>query len=171
MNRTSKCLYLLRHAKSDWDDPTVADIDRPLAPRGRKAARAMGRYLKSSGTKPELVLCSPARRTRETLKLMAEAGAVMPKVKFKDWLYAASASTILAHVEVLPSKVGSAMLIGHNPGLEELATSLAGRGADLSRLREKYPTGALAALRIPGWGELEPGCAELVSFVVPRELI
>lgn len=170
MNEAGRLLYLLRHAKSDWGESATPDIERPLAPRGRKAARAMGRYLETSGISPELVLCSPARRTRETLKLMADAGAVLPKAEFKDWLYAASASTLLANLQALPPETVSAMLIGHNPGVEELAAMLAGTGADLARLRDKFPTGALAALQVPDWGQLAPGCAELVTFVVPREL-
>jgi phosphohistidine phosphatase len=170
MNRTERLLYLLRHAKSDWDDPSRTDIDRPLAPRGRKAAGAMSRYLKRADIRPELILCSPARRTRQTLELIGEAFELMPQVTFAPWLYAASAGQLLANLEELPPETASVMLIGHNPGLEDLATSLAGRGADLDRLRDKYPTGALAVLSVFDWRRLEPGCAELVSFVVPRDL-
>jgi phosphohistidine phosphatase len=170
MNQTGRLLYLLRHAKSDWDDPALADIDRPLAPRGRKAARAMGRHLKSSGIKPELILCSPARRARQTLELIRDAGAVMPDADLAPWLYAASAHKLLTKLEELQPETASVMLIGHNPGLEDLAITLAGTGADLDRLRAKYPAGALAALSVPEWRRLDPGSAELVSFVVPRDL-
>jgi len=170
MKEAGRLLYLLRHAKSDWGEPATPDIDRPLAPRGRKAARAMGRYLKNSGISPELILCSPARRTRQTLELIAEVWGVAPKVSFEPWLYAASASTLLANLQALPPRAVSAMLIGHNPGMEELAATLAGTGADLARLRDKFPTGALAALEVPDWRRLAPGCAELVTFVVPRDL-
>jgi phosphohistidine phosphatase len=170
MNYSARTLCLLRHAKSDRDDPALADIDRPLAPRGRKAARAMARYLKNSGIRPELILCSPARRARQTLELLTEAWPVFPNVSFAPWLYAASASKLLAKLRELPHEAASVMLIGHNPGLEDLATTLAGTGVDLDRLRDKYPTGALAALSLPNWRSLEPGCAELVSFVVPRDL-
>ena len=169
MNEGGRLLYLLRHAKSDWGELAAPDIDRPLAPRGRKAARAVGRHLKSSGTSPELILCSPARRTRQTLELITEVWEVAPKVSFEPWLYAASASTLLANLQALPPKTLSAMLIGHNPSMEELAATLAGTGAELARLRDKFPTGALATLRVPEWRQLAPGCAELVTFVVPRD--
>jgi phosphohistidine phosphatase len=133
MNYSARTLYLLRHAKSDWDDPALADIDRPLAPRGRKAARAMARYLKNSGIRPELILCSPARRARQTLELLTEAWPVFPNVSFAPWLYAASASKLLAKLRELPHEAASVMLIGHNPGLEDLATTLAGTGVYLNR--------------------------------------
>lgn len=170
MNQSARYLHLLRHAKSDWDDPSLADIDRPLASRGTKAARAMGRYLKKSTIRPELILCSPARRTRQTLELIGEAYEVMPKVRFEPWLYAASLNSLLANLGELPPETASVMVIGHNPGLEDLATTLAGTGTDLDRLRDKFPTGALASLRVPEWGSLEPGSAELAAFVVPRDL-
>jgi phosphohistidine phosphatase len=170
MNQSARNLHLLRHAKSDWDDPSMADIDRPLASRGRKAARAIGRHLKKSSIKPELILCSPARRARQTLELMVEAYEAMPKIKFEAWLYAASLNSLLVNMRKLPPETASVMVIGHNPGLEELATTLAATGADLDRLRDKFPTGALASLRVPEWGSLAPGCAELAAFVVPRDL-
>lgn len=170
MTTAERLLYLLRHAKSDWGEPARPDLDRPLAPRGRKAARAMARYLESSGVCPELVLCSPARRARETLEPVTEAWSVKPEVRFAAWLYGAPGSGLLAKLQELPPDTTSVMLVGHNPGLQDLATGLAGRGAKLGRLREKYPTGAMAVLGVPDWSRLEPGCAELVSFVAPRDL-
>ena len=170
MNEAGRLLYLLRHAKSDWGEPATPDIDRPLAPRGRKAARAVGRYLKSSGINPELILCSPARRTRQTLELITEAWEVTPKVAFEPRLFAASANELLIRLGQLPLGTASAMLIGHNPSMEQLAATLAGTGVDLARLRDKFPTGALAALHVPDWRQLTPGCAELITFVVPRDL-
>ena len=164
-------LYLLRHAKSDWGEPDLADFDRPLAQRGRKASRAMAGYLENSDIRPELVLCSPALRARETLaKPVAKTWTVKPEVVFADWLYGASATRLLAELKDLPTGTTSVMLVGHNPGMHDLAASLAGTGAELDRLREKCPTGALAVLRVPAWNKLERGCAELVSFVVPRSL-
>ncbi|MEX2553568.1 MAG: histidine phosphatase family protein [Actinomycetota bacterium] len=170
MNKAGRLLYLLRHAKSDWGEPATPDIDRPLAPRGRKAARSMGRHLKKSSIRPELILCSPARRTRQTLDLIGRAFEIMPTVRLEPWLYAASLNSLMVNIGELAPETASVMLIGHNPGLEELAATLAGTGADLDRLRDKFPTGALATLSVPSWRDLGQGSAELVSFVVPRDL-
>ncbi len=163
-------LYLLRHAKSSWDDPSLADHDRPLAPRGRKAARRLGAHLSEEGIEPELVLCSSARRTRETLERLG--GAVGGStVEVEEGLYAADADALADRLRAVPDEVRSVLLIGHNPGLEELALDLAGRGEALARLEEKFPTGALAALELStSWAGLSPGSAELTAFVVPREL-
>jgi phosphohistidine phosphatase len=165
-----KALHLLRHAKSSWDDPSLDDFERPLAPRGRRAARKVGRYLRTSGTHPALVLCSPARRTRDTLELLGPAGGEM---RFDRALYGASAEELTAVLRALPGEVPSVLLIGHNPGLQQLAIQLAGDGDEghLERMREKMPTGALASLElVGGWGELTVGAGRLVDYVVPKEL-
>src|SRR5512139_2970963 len=155
-----KRLYLLRHAKSSWDDPTLADHDRPLAPRGRRAARVMAEHLRRKGIAPELVLCSPSRRTRQTLTRLAPALGENADVQLESELYAACAADLL---EVL-REVDSLMMIGHNPGVQDLALSLARRGSAITRVRSKFPTGALATLELDGsWRELAPGSAELVS--------
>jgi phosphohistidine phosphatase len=166
-----KRLYLLRHAKSSWDDPTLSDHDRPLAPRGRQAARVMAKHLRRKGISPQLVLCSPSRRTRQTLKRIAPALAESADVQIRSELYAASAADLLEVLRELPDEVESVMLIGHNPGLEDLAVSLGGDGREIARVREKFPTAALATLEFSaGWRELAPGSAELVDFVKPKEL-
>ena len=165
--------HLLRHAKSSWDDPHRADIDRPLAPRGRRAARAMAERLRREAVRPDLVICSPARRTRETLEIVA---AAFPdaEVRFEDALYGAGGGDLLACLRASPDRAASIMVVGHNPGLHDLAVSLAGGGDpdDLARLAAKMPTGALATLRAPArrWRDVSPGTAELADFVVPREL-
>lgn len=158
-----KRLILLRHAKSSWDDPGLADHDRPLAPRGRKAAALMASYLSEERIRPELVLCSTAVRARETLE-----GVGLPDdVLFERDLYGASADVLLARLQRLPDPVESAMLVGHNPGMHELALMLGGTG-DVER---KFPAGALATFEIGGgWGDLGPGRAELVDFVRPKQL-
>jgi len=167
----SKHLYLLRHAKSSWDQPDLADHDRPLAKRGRRAAQALARHLGEQEIAPELVLCSTARRARETLERIEPALAT-PAVRYRRALYGASASTLLECVRGLPDEVASVMLIGHNPGIEELTLSLAGPAGARRILGSKYPTAALAILAVPGvsWRDLDPGEAELIAFVRPRDL-
>jgi phosphohistidine phosphatase len=166
-----KRLYLLRHAKSSWDDPTLADHDRPLAPRGRRAAKVMAKHLGRKGIAPELVLCSPSRRTRETLSRIEPGLRKNADVQIEPELYAVSAAALLEALHRVPDEVESVMLIGHNPGIQDLALSLATAGSESARVRSKFPTGALATLELNGsWRELAPGSAELVSFVKPKEL-
>jgi phosphohistidine phosphatase len=167
-----KVLYLLRHAKSSWDDPSFDDHDRPLAPRGRRAAKRIARHMRAEGIRPELVLCSSARRTRETLGLVSSGWDGEVPVRIERRVYAAGDGDLLALINEVPEEVESVLLIGHNPGLETLALALAARGPYLGRLEEKYPTGALASLAFDGrtWADLGPGTAELVGFVVPRDL-
>jgi phosphohistidine phosphatase len=166
-----KRLYLLRHAKSSWDDQTLADHDRPLAPRGRRAAKVMAKHLRGKGISPELVLCSPSTRTRQTLKRLAPGLRKNADVQIEPELYAAPARVLLDVLQKAPDEVESVMLIGHNPGIQNLALSLASAGSEIPRLRSKFPTAALATLRFNGtWRELAPGSAELVSLVKPKEL-
>lgn len=160
-----KQLLLLRHAKSSWDDPAVADHDRPLASRGHKAAKLIGARLRADQTHVSLVLCSSARRARETLDLVAPPG----KVEIDDRLYAASADELLERVRRVPDDVKSVMLIGHNPALHDLVVEL--RSTPGEPAITKFPTGALATLTFTGsWRSLAPGQAELVALVKPREL-
>jgi phosphohistidine phosphatase len=166
-----RTLYLLRHAKSSWDDPGLRDHDRPLAPRGRRAAETIARHLGEEGIAPELVLCSSSRRTRETLDRIAEALGDGVDVEIERELYAASAQELLQRLHAVHDGVGSVMLIGHNPGIEHLALTLAPKGEGVAEMRRKYPTGALATLDFEGsWRELAPGSAELAAFVKPKRL-
>jgi phosphohistidine phosphatase len=167
-----KTLYLLRHAKSSWDEPELADQERPLAPRGRRDAKRIAKHLLQSGVQPELVLCSSAVRTRETLELVRPGLGAAAEVTVEDGLYGASSTELVERVRAVPDAVDSVMLIGHNPGIQDLALVLAGSGAELERLRTKFPTAALASLT-PGmatWRELSAGEAVLDGFVVPKEL-
>jgi phosphohistidine phosphatase len=168
-----KQLFLLRHAKSSWDDPTLADHDRPLSARGRRAAKLMAEHLRREGIAPELVLCSPSRRTRQTLTRIAPAGlGENVDVQIDSELYTASAAKLLEVLHEVPDEVESVMLIGHNPGIQDLALSLARGGSEVVRVRSKFPTAALATLELDGsWRELVPGGAELVSLVKPKELL
>jgi phosphohistidine phosphatase len=165
-------VYLLRHAKSSWRDRSLADRDRPLAGRGRRAAKAVARHLEAEGIRPDLVLCSPARRTRETLERVERGFGDQVEARLEEALYGASEAELLARLEALPQQVGSVMLIGHNPGLEELALALASEGAGLARMREKYPTAALATIDLPAdhWSAIRRGSGELVGYVRPKDL-
>jgi phosphohistidine phosphatase len=162
-----KRLLLLRHAKSSWEDEDLPDHDRPLAPRGRKAAKLMATHLRQEGISPSLVLCSSARRTRETLERVGPDG----EVRIERELYGASASELLDRLRRVPDDAESVMLIGHNPAVQELALELAAGGDRLADVERKFPTCALATMSLPGtWGELQPGAAELVGFVRPKDL-
>jgi phosphohistidine phosphatase len=145
-----KQLYLLRHAKSSWKDTSLPDHDRPLAGRGRRAAKAIARHLREQRIEPELVLCSTARRARETLERL-EPALGTPSVQVEGDLYAASAPQLLERLRNVPDKVESVMLIGHNPGLQELALDLARASPAVRDVATKYPTAALATLAFPAW--------------------
>ena len=170
----SRTLLLLRHAKSSWNDPAVADHDRPLAPRGDRAARLVAEHLRSEGVHPALVLCSSARRTRDTLELIRPALAADADVRIEPDLYGADPDEILDLVRTVDESVPSVLVIGHNPGLEDLAFHLAGDGdeAALDELRTKFPTAALARFDLgpSTWADLGAGAAYLTSLVVPRDL-
>jgi phosphohistidine phosphatase len=166
-----KRLYLLRHAKSSWKDPGLTDHDRPLAGRGRRAAAAIGRHLRAQGIEPELILCSTARRARETLERIEPALATAA-IRIEPELYGASAGALLERLRAVADDVDSVMVIGHNPGLQRLALDLARPAPAVRELDAKYPTAALATLAFadPTWQALERGTAELAEFVRPRDL-
>lgn len=166
-----KTLYLLRHAKSSWGDPTVDDFNRPLNDRGRKAAKLVARLMRHRGIRPQRVLCSAARRTRETCEALAAALADAD-VTFEKRLYEAGSDRLMARLRQLPDEVSSVMVIGHNPGLEGLARLLAGDG-DIeahAALRRKFPTAAMAVLDCPGWSDLGPMRCTLRDFIRPVDL-
>jgi phosphohistidine phosphatase len=164
-------LYLLRHAKSSWNQPELADHDRPLSGRGRRAAAAMAHHMAEQRIVPELVLCSTALRTRETYERMQAALAPAP-VHYERRLYAASADDLLERLRALPDQTGSVLVIGHNPAIEELALQLARPSPERDDLAAKFPTAALATLELTGarWHDLRPGCATLIAFARPRDL-
>jgi phosphohistidine phosphatase len=159
-----KHLWLLRHAKSSWDDPGLADHDRPLAPRGRKAAKRIARWA-SDRVRPDLVLCSTALRARSTLELVWD-GLGNPEVEIESGLYDATAADLLALLCGVDDGVAELLLVGHNPALHELAGLLAPPGP------EAFPTGALTGLRleVASWRETRPGCGAVEAFVLPRSL-
>ncbi|KGM32356.1 SixA phosphatase family protein [Inquilinus limosus] len=166
-----KTLILLRHAKSDWEDPELADHDRPLAARGRDAAPRMSAWLKAHGPMPDLVLCSTATRARQTLALVLEALGAEPETRFDRGLYLAGGAGVLARLRQAPDAAATVMVVGHNPDLEQLSRRLATTGdrAALDRLAEKYPTAGLAVIELPveRWAEAGPG-SRLIAFETPK---
>jgi phosphohistidine phosphatase len=163
---TSKLLVLLRHAKSSWADPDVPDHDRPLNARGRDAAARVGRHLRHEGPHPDLVLCSSAERTRQTLQRLELPERV--EVVIEDQLYGAPAHSLLTRIRQVPPGHGTVLVIAHNPGIEDLARLLDRHG--LAGV-EKFPTAAMAVLRfaIDGWEEAEAGAGRLDTFFTPRD--
>jgi phosphohistidine phosphatase len=166
-----KRLFLLRHAKSAWDDPALLDRDRPLAPRGRKAAKRVARWAKRHAVNPQLVVCSSAVRARQTLQRVLPALGE-PEVWIEVTLYAAGAETLLARIRTLPDEADEVMLVGHNPGLMDVLLLLAAPGELRERASVNVPAGALAALEadVVRWADVAPGEARLTEFVLPREL-
>ena len=166
----SRRIHLLRHAKSSWDNPALGDFDRPLAPRGVKAAARMAQWIRESDVRPELVLCSSAVRARETLAGVQDA-LESPRIEIEDGLYAASGDSLAARLRRLSDDVGVVMLVGHNPGLADLCLMLAQPSTERDRIAEKLPTGALVTLETDShWIDLDPECAVIVHFMAPREL-
>jgi phosphohistidine phosphatase len=167
-------IYLLRHGKSSWSDPGQADRDRPLNARGRAAAERMGAWCADNAAAPELILCSGAARARETLGLLLPHLKSAARIEVEDGLYLAAAPELLARLRRVEDGVKSAMLIGHNPGLHELARLLAGGGEAkaLARLEAKFPTAALAefSFDLKAWRGLDAGRARLERLILPREL-
>jgi phosphohistidine phosphatase len=165
-------LWLLRHAKSSWSDAGLRDEDRPLAPRGERAADRIRDYLDAEGIHPELALCSSALRARQTLARVMPALGSELEVHIEPALYTFDADVLLDRLGRISSHVSSALLVGHNPAIEDLATRIADRGDRLPELSRKYPTAALAEIAFSDatWGSLADRPGELVRFIVPRDL-
>jgi phosphohistidine phosphatase len=160
-----RTVWLLRHAKSSWEDATLADHERPLAPRGQKAAKRIRRFASDNGVRPQLVVCSTAVRARATLDLVLP-GLGAPRVELDDAVYLASAASLLQRIQALDPGLVRVMIVGHNPGLHDLTCLLAPPGPD------RFPTGALAELRLEldDWRSVGPGAASLDRLVLPRTL-
>ena len=162
---------LLRHAKSDW--PDLPDRDRPLAKRGKRDAPVVGRWLHDQGYLPEIVICSAAVRTRETWDLVAAELGGSPAVTFEPRAYAASALTLLYLVRELPASCHAALLIGHNPGVSELASTLIEANGDDKPGSPglRFPTAAVGILDFSGdWAGLSLARARLVAYTTPADL-
>jgi phosphohistidine phosphatase len=169
-------LLLMRHAKSSWDDPKLADHARPLNARGRMAAAAMGGEMRRLGLAPDVVLVSSARRTLQTLEALKPWDET-PLIEPMDALYLASGPQLLTVLQGVAETARSVLLIAHNPGMHDLAMTLTGAHAisesspTIRRLTEGYPTGALTEFSIAGpWWQLDQGSSRLVRFLAPRDL-
>jgi phosphohistidine phosphatase len=166
----TRLIHVFRHAKSSWADPDQDDRDRPLAPRGKRAARAMAKHMRAVDVAPALVLCSPAKRARQTLELIAPALGT-PEMLTEKGLYAASAEELLERLRALPDSVPSVMIVGHNPGLQDLAGLLVRDAGKRAKLVKRFPTAALATLAIEQtWRELDSGTADLVAYADPHTI-
>ncbi|MFB0613307.1 SixA phosphatase family protein [Aurantiacibacter poecillastricola] len=166
-----KRLGLMRHAKSDWDDLSLRDFDRGLNERGRKGARLMGKHIRQQGGSWDMIIASPAERVKRTL-----AASELPfPVEFDERAYLADSTTLM---QILSEKAGDAdavLMLGHNPGLQELALDLVAPEAEgdlFGEVLTKYPTAAYAVLElaIDDWADIESGCGKLVYFARPRDL-
>lgn len=170
-----KTLSLLRHAKSSWDDPVERDFDRPLNGRGHRAARRMGEWLRESGPAFDLAIASPALRIRQTIEGVEAGLEAKLKPAFDKRIYMASAASLFELIQETPGDVGHLLLIGHNPGLEDLLLlATEGDGSALRAEAElKYPTATFATIDLPidSWGQAEERLAgRLRSFIRPRDL-
>jgi phosphohistidine phosphatase len=170
-------LLLLRHAKSDWS-AKMEDHERPLNARGRSAAPQIGDYMRNKGYEPALVLCSTAVRAKETLEFLLPQLSGSPKIRYERALYLAEWPQLLAEIQEAPAKASPLLVVGHNPGMEQLAIALAlqpqtagekGRG---QRLAQKFPTAALAVLDFEStaWRGIKPGLGQLVDYVRPKDI-
>jgi|SRR5918912_775280 phosphohistidine phosphatase len=160
-----KTLLLLRHAKSSWNNPVLRDFDRPLNERGLKAAPLIGSLLRERRLQPSLILSSPAERARQTTALVSQAAQLNVEPRFDEHIYEASALALLEVVSQIEDEVEQAMLVGHNPGMEELLMTLTGEA-------RRMPTAALALIRldVKKWSEVREGTGHLEWLVKPKEL-
>lgn len=170
-----KSLILLRHAKSGWDDPVARDFDRPLNDRGRRASRTVGRWLRDQGVTFDHVAASPATRCVDTIEELAVGLGRRLTPAWDRRVYLASADTLLEVVQEAPAEAASLLLVGHNPGLEELVLMLVPDQADdelRDELEDKFPTAAVAELTFATdrWADVAPNGATLARFVRPRDL-
>ncbi|PYS82450.1 MAG: hypothetical protein DMF67_12880 [Acidobacteria bacterium] len=160
-----KRLLLMRHAKSSWGDGSLADFDRPLNERGLKAAPLVGRFMRKQKLRPDLILCSPAERARQTVSLVVEAAGLGVPLRYDERIYEATSARLVEVVSQIEEDAGEAMLVGHNPGLEVLLERLTGES-------RRMPTAALArvALDVEKWSKVHDGAGRVELFVKPREL-
>jgi phosphohistidine phosphatase len=167
-----KTLHLLRHAKSSWKDPGLEDHDRPLNKRGRQAAQTIAAYFRQVKITPDLVICSTAVRTRQTLDPIAEAKGP-PKVVFERAIYAGVQQALWEQLWNLPESAKCVLLIGHYPSLHDLALALADAASTelLPPPGGKFPTGAIASFHVEGdWTALQPHGAVLLSYTTPKKI-
>lgn len=157
-----KTLLLMRHAKSSWDDDGVSDHDRPLNARGERSAPQMAALLVAEKLPPDLILSSSALRARSTALAVAEAFGWQPELRLTQALYMADPARILAEIARVPAEVGCLLVVGHNPGMEDLVS-------DLSLMRQAMPTAAVARFSVKSWSDLGRERGELVHVWRPRD--
>ena len=169
-----KRLILLRHAKSAWDNPSLADFERPLSNRGRKAAPLIGAYLERKGLVPGLVLSSSANRAVETLDLASASWQTKPAIRKLKSLYLAMPREMLRRVQAIGPEPDCVMLVGHNPGIADLANWLCSSGeiAQRASLSRKFPTGAVAVIEfdVQDWAEVDAETGALIDFATPKQI-
>jgi phosphohistidine phosphatase len=160
-----KTLLLLRHAKSDWDDPSLRDFDRPLAARGKRDAPRIGKALRKRGPLPDLIVSSPAARAKATIHAVTKAANLDPEIRFDETVYGASSAELIKLIRGLPDAGSCAMLVGHNPGFEDLVRRLSGSD-------EGMPTAALACIefQIDHWEDASDGQGKLAWLLTPKQL-
>ena len=167
-------LFLMRHAKSSWSDPSLHDFDRPLNKRGQKDAPKIGQAMKSRHYCPDRILCSSAQRTKETMAGIIPSLSGDVSLKLLDALYEGNNPDYLSLLKEHARDSQNLMIVGHNTGLQELAVDLAGSGdpALITRMQEKYPTAALAVLDFdsPDWTAISQQAGHLVDFIRPRDI-
>ena len=169
-----KTLILLRHAKSSWDNPAARDFDRPLNPKGRKAARAIGRELRERGLRFDSAIASPAVRVVETVAGVAEGYGAAISPAYHPGIYLASPATLLELIRSADDSAERLLIVGHNPGLERLALILTRDDGDGLRgaLAKKYPTATVAEIAFPieHWRDVSEGTGRIERFIRPRDL-
>ncbi|HKS28395.1 MAG TPA: histidine phosphatase family protein [Pyrinomonadaceae bacterium] len=160
-----KTLLLLRHAKSSWKNPELRDFDRPLNKRGLKAAPLMGEFMKERRLRPDLVISSPAVRARQTAALAVESGELQTELRYDERIYEADVPALLKVVSQIDEAAETAMIVGHNPGLQELLRFLTDEDYE-------FPTAALAlvSLKMDKWSAVAEGSGRLKWLVTPRSL-
>jgi phosphohistidine phosphatase len=160
-----KTLLLLRHAKSSRDDPGLLDFDRPLAPRGTKDAPRIGKELKKRKLLPDLIIASPAVRAKETIEAVIQAANLDFNPQFDESIYGASSDQLLALVRLIPDRSSCALMVGHNPGFEELVEQLTGA-------YKQMPTAAVACieLQVNHWQEVQDHAGKLAWLMTPKQL-
>lgn len=165
-------LVILRHAKSAWDTDAPTDFERPLAKRGKRDAPRMGEWMRAQGILPDYVVCSPARRARQTARRVLEAIDDMPvEIRWEEEVYGAGLRTLLSVLAEVPTAARRVLLVGHNPGMESLVLHLAGDDFPFGDEKKTFPTAALAHFRMPeDWAVLDRGSGELMANMRPKRL-
>jgi phosphohistidine phosphatase len=161
-----KILFLLRHAKSSWDNASLADFDRPLNERGKNTAPFMGEVMNRRGYAPSIVISSPANRAASTAKLVTQAAGLSSDIRYDDRVYEASPNSLRQVASEIDDAFGSAMLVGHNPGMEGFIRYLTGE-------IEAMPTAALAVIEldIDSWSEINADTGKLAEVIRPKDEI